>query len=200
MNFEMLFATSNKHKLQEVREILSPHGIIVYGINDLNLSPRDVIEDGKDYFSNALIKAKALQELTNMPIISDDSGLEIVSLDNKPGLYSARFASQYGGHAKAIEEILKELKGKPNREAYFICSICLLNVENKPLKFEARVKGNIANSPDGTSGFGYDPIFIEEKLNKTYGLMTKEEKNQHSHRAKALKKLIVYLKINHLIN
>lgn len=199
MNYEILFATSNKHKIQEVRKILSPYGIVVYGINDLNLSPKEVIEDGKTYFDNALIKAKALKQLTSMPIISDDSGLEIVSLDNKPGLYSARFATSHGGHANAIKEILNELKNKSNRDAYFICSICLLNVEDKPLKFEAKIKGTIANEPDGSNGFGYDPIFIEDTLNKTYGMMSKEEKNHYSHRAKALKKLVTYLKINHLI-
>ena len=114
MNFEIVLATNNKHKLQEVRNYLAPHKIVVYGLNDLNLKPEDVPENGKDYYENALIKAREVAKLVDMPIIADDSGLEIEALNNEPGLFSARYAESLGGHANAIKEILNRLKDKEN--------------------------------------------------------------------------------------
>lgn len=196
MNYEIILATNNKHKLQEVRQILSPHKIVVYGLNDLNLKVKDVEENGKTYAENALIKAKAVQELTTMPIIADDSGLEITALDNRPGMFSARFASSQGGHDKAIKQLLKELEDKEDRSARFICDIVLLNADKNPLTFEGIAKGTIAKEKQGEGGFGYDPIFISDETGTCFGTMGQEEKNTVSHRAKALKKLLAYLKIN----
>lgn len=196
MNYELILATNNAHKLKEVREILSPHKITVYGLNDLNLHPEDVDENADTYAGNALIKAQSIQKLTTMPIIADDSGMEIEALDNQPGLHSARFADQHGGHANAIRAILQELKKKDNRKARFVCDIILVNEDEKPLLFEGIVDGHIAEEPFGEGGFGYDPIFVADELNKTYAEMTQEEKNKVSHRGKALKKLLTYLKIN----
>ena len=196
MTFELVLATSNKHKLHEVREILTPHKVIVYGLNDLNLKVRDVEETGKTYADNALIKAKAVQEVTKMPIIADDSGLEIMALENRPGMHSARFASSLGGHDKAIAELLDELKNKEDRSARFVCDIVLLNVDEKPLVFEGIAKGKIGMEKQGEGGFGYDPIFISDETGKCFGLMNEKEKNTVSHRAKALNKLLTYLKIN----
>lgn len=196
MNYELIFATNNAHKLKEVREILSPHKITVYGLNDLNLHPEEVDENADTYAGNALIKAQSIQKLTTMPIIADDSGMEIEALDNQPGLHSARFADQHGGHANAIRAILQELKKKDNRKARFVCDIILVNEDEKPLLFEGIVDGHIAEEPFGEGGFGYDPIFVADELNKTYAEMTQEEKNKVSHRGKALKKLLTYLKIN----
>ena len=198
MNFEVLVATNNAHKLKEIRQILSPHKITVYGMKDLNIDIGEVEENGSTYFENALIKARALQKVTKMPIIADDTGLEIKSMDNKPGLHTARYAESLGGHSEAFKDIFKNIEGK-DRYAEFVCDIVLLNVEDKPLKFEARIPGRIAESVLGAGGFGYDPIFICEELNKTYASMTEEEKNRVSHRGKALKKLLTYLKINNLI-
>ena len=196
MNYELILATNNAHKLKEVREILSPHKITVYGLNDLNLKPEDVEENADNYFGNALIKAKAVQKLTTMPIIADDSGLEIEAMDNQPGLHSARYASMHGGHENAIKTILENLKMKDNRKARFVCDIVLLNEDEKPLLFEGIVKGHIAEQPYGEGGFGYDPIFVADELHKTYAEMTQEEKNKVSHRGKALLKLLTYLRIN----
>ena len=196
MNYEIILATTNSHKLKEVREILSPHKITVYGLNDVNLKPEDVEENADNYAGNALIKAKAVQKLTTMPIIADDSGLEIFAMDNQPGLLSARYASMHGGHDKAIKHILEILEKKDNRKARFICDIILLNEDEKPLLFEGIANGHIANEPFGEGGFGYDPIFVSDEIGKTYAEMTQEEKNKVSHRGKALKKLLTYLKIN----
>ena len=195
MNFEIILATNNRHKLQEVREILCPHGITVYGLFDLNLKPKDMEENAPDYYGNALIKAKAVAELTTMPIIADDSGLEIEALNNEPGLHSARYAESLGGHANAIKEILERLKDKDNRNARFVCDIVLINDSDKPLLFEGIANGHIANEPYGEGGFGYDPIFIPEEFDKTYAELKEEDKNKVSHRGKALKKLLTYLKI-----
>ena len=196
MNFEVILATNNKHKLKEVRQILSPHKITVYGLNDLNLKPEDVEENADNYFGNALIKAQSVQKLTTMPIIADDSGLEIEAMSNQPGLKSARYAQEHGGHENAIKVILDYLKDKNSRKARFVCDIVLLNVEDKPLLFEGIANGSIAETPFGDGGFGYDPIFKPEEYNKTYAELSDEEKNKVSHRGKALKKFITYLKIN----
>lgn len=196
MNFELILATNNEHKLKEVRQILSPHKIVVYGLNDLNLKPEDVEENADDYYGNALIKAQSVAKLTTMPIIADDSGLEIEAMNNKPGLRSARFAQEHGGHDKAIAAILDYLKDKDNRKARFVCDIVMLNMEDKPLLFEGIVPGHIAERAYGEGGFGYDPIFVCEEFNKTYAELSQDEKNKASHRGKALKKLLTYLKIN----
>lgn len=199
MNYEIVLATTNKHKLQEVRQILSPHKIVVYGLNDLGLKVEDVEENGKTYAENALIKAKAVQKVTSFPIIADDSGLEIISLDNRPGMFSARYASEMGGHDKAIAQILEDLKDKDDRSAQFVCDIVLLNVEDKPLIFEGIAKGSIATEKMGEGGFGYDPIFISDETKECFGTMSQAQKNTVSHRAKALKKLLTYLRINGFI-
>ena len=195
MNYEIILATNNKHKLKEVREILSPHHIIVYGLSDLSSQLPPVEENGTTYAENALIKAKAVQKLTKMPIISDDSGLEITALNHEPGIHSARYAESLGGHDNAIKEILKRLSDKEDRSAQFVCDIVLLNVEEKPLVFEGIAKGTIAKEKMGEGGFGYDPIFISDETKECFAVM-KENKNTVSHRAKALNKLLTYLKIN----
>ena len=196
MNYEIILATSNKHKLKEVREILAPHHIILYGLSDLSSKLPDVEENGETYAENALIKAKAVQKITKLPIISDDSGLEIMALNKEPGIHSARYAESLGGHDNAIKEILKRLEGKEDRSARFVCDIVLLNVEEKPLVFEGIAEGTIAyEKSEAQGGFGYDPIFISKETGKCFAEMG-EEKNAISHRAKALKKLLTYLKIN----
>ncbi|MBO7573176.1 MAG: RdgB/HAM1 family non-canonical purine NTP pyrophosphatase [Bacilli bacterium] len=195
MNFEIILATNNQHKLKEVREILSPHKIVVYGLKDLNIKLPPVEENGSTYAENALIKAKAVQQFTTMPIISDDSGLEIAALNNEPGLHSARYAESLGGHDNAIKEILKRLEDKKDRSARFVCDIVLLNVEKEPRLFEGIAPGTIANQKMGEGGFGYDPIFISKETGECFALM-QNNKNAVSHRAKALNKLLTYLKIN----
>lgn len=197
MNYEIVLATNNKHKLQEVRAFLSPHKIVVYGLNDLNLKPEEVEETAKDYQGNALIKAKAVAKLTKFPVIADDSGIEIEAMDNGPGIFSARYAISHGGHNNAIEEILKTLKDKENRKARFVCDIVLLNEEDRPLLFEGIAEGEIAKEKDGQGGFGYDPIFYSYEAKKRFSELTQDEKNKVSHRGKALYKLLTYLKISH---
>ena len=199
MNYEIVLATTNKHKLQEVRQILSPHKIVVYGLNDLGLKVEDVEENGKTYAENALIKAKAVQKVTSFPVIADDSGLEIIPLGNRPGMFSARYAAEMGGHDNAIAQILEDLKDKDDRSAQFVCDIVLLNVEDKPLIFEGIAKGTIATDKMGEGIFSYDHIYKSNKKNKNINTIIKKQKNTVSHRAKALKNLLTYLRINGFI-
>ncbi len=191
----IVLATNNPHKLQEYREILAPMGYVIYGTKDLNIDC-DPPEIGNTYEENAYIKAKALRNLVPYPVISDDSGLEIKALDNFPGIHSARFASQFKNYKEAMEEILKRMKDKENRNAAFRCTICLLeNKDSKPLFFTGICPGKILDHIEGEHGFGYDPIFFSNEANMPFGLASEEIKNKYSHRKKALEKLALYLAI-----
>ena len=198
MSFKILLATNNPHKLLEIREILTPYDIVVYGIDDLNLHPKEVDENGLTYYENALIKANSLKDLTDIPIIADDSGLEVEAMNNKPGIHSARYAKEHDGHENAMKEILKIVKDAHNDKARFVCDIVMVNLEESPLLFEGITNGTIKEK-EGHGGFGYDPIFVEESTNISYAKMTSEEKNIYSHRAKAIMKMVSYLKDKRLI-
>ncbi len=194
MNKEICLSTNNKGKLKEYRELLSPLGYVVYTPADLNID-LEVEETGSTYRENSYLKALALSKLVSFPVIADDSGLEIASLDNFPGLHSSRFEQECGSYPKAYEKIFKMLENKP-RDARFVCCICYLeNKEAKPLYFEGDVKGEITTSPHGSNGFGYDPIFFCKENNKYFGEISEEEKNSISHRFKASKKLSLFLAI-----
>lgn len=199
MSYEIVLATNNNHKLKEVREILEPHGITVYGLKDLDLHPEDVEENGSTYEENAKIKVLSVAKLTKLPIVSDDSGLEVEAFDNKPGIHTARFASELGGHIEAMTYLINYLKDKDNRNASFHCVIALANVEDKVISFEGITEGKIANSISGVGGFGYDPVFYVNDMGMTYAEISEEDKNKVSHRARALNKLVEYLKSHQLI-
>lgn len=188
------FATSNSHKLAEVRAILFPYGIKVVGLSDLKLNLDNVNENGSTYEQNALIKAKALSEKVDIPVVADDSGLEIFSLDNGPGLLTARYAEERGGHLNAMKEILAKTEGK-DRSARFVCSIAYIDEDKKEHVFYGVSAGHISSSIHPGQGFGYDPIFIpDEYKEKAFSELGDEIKNKISHRAKALLKLVDYLK------
>ena len=193
MSFSLVAATNNKHKLGEIRAILSPYDIKVYSLNDLNINV-DVEENGKSYKENALLKVKAIAKLTSLPVISDDSGIEISALDNAPGIYTARYAESVGRYQKAFEIIEDKCKEKNDYKAVFNCDIALANVEEEPLIFEGRIKGSIAKNIKGSNGFGFDPIFISDETGVTNASLSPEEKNRFSARAKALFELVNYLK------
>ena len=193
MSFSLVAATNNKHKLEEIRAILSPYDIKVYSLNDLNINV-DVEENGKSYKENALLKVKAIAKLTSLPVISDDSGIEISALDNAPGIYTARYAESVGGYQKAFEIIEDKCKERNDYKALFNCDIALANVEEEPLIFEGRIKGSIAKNIKGSNGFGFDPIFISDETGVTNASLSPEEKNRFSARAKALFELVNYLK------
>lgn len=200
MNYEIILATNNKGKVKEVRDILSPHGIIVYGLSDLNLDI-EMNEGDSSYEENALIKAEAVSKYTSYPVLADDSGLEVEALEDRPGVHSSRYMKECGSNRAAMNKIIEDLAGNSNRKARFKCTMCLLNVEDKPLYFTGEIEGEISGEiREGEGGFGYDPIFYVREEEKAFSELSEEEKNKISHRARALKKVLTYLRINGLIS
>lgn len=189
---KIVFVTSNKHKVLEVKEILKPYGIDVLGLFDLNIVPPEVEENGTTFKENALIKARSISKLTSLPIIADDSGLEVDSINKEPGIKTARFAAQKGGHILAMNDILKRIEGH-NRSARFVCDIALI-YQNREQVFEGICEGHIANRISGNNGFGYDPFFIPDGYDKTFSELGEDIKNKISHRGRAIKRLAEYLK------
>ena len=187
---KFLLATNNVHKAQEFREILNPLGIEIVTPKDLGLNI-DPEENGKTFRENSLIKAKAFFEASGLTTIADDSGLCIEALDGKPGIYSARFATENGGYPAVFEVLNKELEGK-KRDAKFHCCICLYD-GLKPLYFEGDCPGYLLDKPVGQCGFGYDPIFHCNEDNVDFGTAPEDVKNKYSHRSKALKQFVSYL-------
>ena len=190
---KIVLASSNKNKIREIKQIFSPLNIEIIGMNEIADIP-DIEETGNSYYENALIKVKAVAKYTDLPIMSDDSGLEVAALDNKPGIYSARYAEKEGGYIPAMKKIIEICKEKQEFAAKFICCIVLYNLEKEPLSFMGIVPGKITTEVHEGNGFGYDPFFISDELEKTFAEYPSEIKNQYSHRAKALEKMINYLK------
>jgi len=186
---EILIATHNLHKKEEIQQILGPE-YIVTSLSDYNLN-EEIVEDGNTFQENALIKAKYCFEKTGKGSVGDDSGLVVEALDGRPGIYSARYAGNHN-FKKNIEKVLEEMKDEPNRRAYFITVLCFKDKDGEHY-FEGRVYGNLATEVFGEDGFGYDPIFIPDDHNMTFAQMLPEEKNKISHRSEALKKFLEFL-------
>ena len=191
---EKLFvATSNAHKLEEIKEILKLYGIERELVCPASFDDHDEpIEDGKSFKDNALIKARYWFNKYHLPTIADDSGLTIHFFNEFPGIYSARFMQNYSYFEKN-SWILKGMKNESDREAKFHCVIAYIN-ENTEECFEGILQGEIADSIKGEHGFGYDPIFFLPELNKTTSELSPEEKNRLSHRSMALRKWAEYVK------
>lgn len=190
-----LIATSNKGKLEEFKSILSPIGIEVMSLQEcgrkINLPP----ETGLTFKENAEIKARYAYEITNIPCIADDSGLEVDALGGSPGIYSARYAGENANDLDRINKLLFNMKNVPTekRSARFVCSICCVLSNDKIIFSEATCEGIILRDVLGEGGFGYDPIFMTSD-GKTFATLSLEEKNKVSHRGKALSKLYTMLK------
>lgn len=191
---EKLFvATSNAHKLEEIREILKLYGIERELVCPASFDDHDEpVEDGKSFKDNALIKARYWFNKYHLPTIADDSGLTIHFFNEFPGIYSARFMQNYSYFEKN-SWILKGMENESDREAKFHCVIAYIN-ENTEECFEGILQGEIADSIKGEHGFGYDPIFFLPELNKTTSELSPEEKNRLSHRSLALRKWAEYVK------
>ena len=191
---EKLFvATSNAHKLEEIREILKLYGIERELVCPASFDDHDEpVVDGTSFKDNALIKARYWFNKYHLPTIADDSGLTIHFFNEFPGIYSARFMQNYSYFEKN-SWILKGMKNESDREAKFHCVIAYIN-ENTEECFEGILQGEIADSIKGEHGFGYDPIFFLPELNKTTSELSPEEKNRLSHRSLALRKWAEYVK------
>jgi len=190
---KLVFATHNPKKLVEVREIL-PSQFQIESLSDLNFH-QDIIEDADTFQGNALIKAKTIFNLLGESCFADDSGLVVPTLGGLPGVKSARYANDEGpvDHMANNVKLLKALKDKTDRRAYFITVICLILKNEDVRYFEGRVEGTISESLKGDKGFGYDPIFIPNGYNRTFGELGADVKNNISHRARALNKMRDFL-------
>lgn len=189
----LIIASRNKGKIREIQKIL--HGIPfeIKSLSDIGLDI-DVAETGKTFEENAILKAKIIGEKTKLLTLADDSGLEVDVMGGRPGIYSARY--EKGGDADRINKLLKELKDIPKekRTARFKAVVAIYDPDTKKFQsFEGVNEGYITEKPNGKNGFGYDPIFFNLDLGKTNGEATFEEKNQVSHRARALQKVKNYL-------
>ncbi|WP_447952147.1 RdgB/HAM1 family non-canonical purine NTP pyrophosphatase [Chryseobacterium koreense] len=186
---EILVATHNQHKKEEIQQILGD-GFKVTSLTDYGLLD-EIIEDGATFHENALIKAEYCFRKTGKPSLGDDSGLVVETLDGRPGIFSARYAGNHD-FGKNIAKVLEEMKGEENRKAYFVTVMCLVD-ENGEHYFEGRVYGNLTENRRGEKGFGYDPIFIPDGFEITFAEMSAEEKNKISHRKYALEKFLKFL-------
>ncbi len=199
------FATHNPNKKRELLEIISSKKELFEGNFELKLASdlgREVswIEDGVSFFDNALIKAKAVKALTQDVVLAEDSGLMVDFLDGAPGIYSSRYA---GNDLANNEKLLQALNGIPpaKRGAQYVCCLVYVDGQNQVRSFEDIVRGKIADSPRGSYGFGYDPIFIPDELNehlpeksvRTMAQLSPNEKNGISHRGKAVSRWLQYL-------
>ncbi len=189
---KILIGTHNRGKHREIAYLISKK---YKKISPIKLNIPSPEETGKSFSSNSKLKANYFSKFVNFPVISDDSGICIKSLNNGPGIYSARLAKKHGGFQQAMNFILKKLKKKTNREAFFFCSLTYKLRKKKTITVTGKIKGTIAKSIKGKNGFGYDAIFIPEKLRKTFGEIPHKKKIQMDHRFIAFKKLKKRVKI-----
>ncbi len=188
---ELVFATNNKHKLQEVRDMLD--GIVVVkSLADCGLEG-DIPETADTLQGNALQKAQWVWDRCKTDCFADDTGLEVSALNGAPGVYSARYAGEHCSFDDNINKLLAALEGEDNRKARFRTVVCLIEGGN-PKYFEGQVNGKILTERRGAEGFGYDPVFQPERFALTFAEMPEEVKNTISHRGVAIAKLVEYLK------
>jgi len=189
---KILIGTHNKGKIKEISYLLNKK---TKKISPFQLNIKSPVENGKSFKSNSELKAKYFFKKSKIITISDDSGLCIDCLDNKPGIYSARWAKKYGGFKLAMAKIIKLVKNKnknkttPNTKAKFVCSLTLCFNLKKKITMVGEIRGNISNKMLGKNGFGYDSIFIPNNFSQTFGQMGKKKKMLLDHRYIAFKKL-----------
>jgi XTP/dITP diphosphohydrolase len=183
---KILIGTHNNGKFKEISYLISKK---YKKISPRTLKIKSPIETGKTFLSNSQLKVNFFSKFVNYPVISDDSGLCIKALGNKPGIHSARLASNKGSFLSAMKFILKKLQKKKDRSATFVCNLSYKGTNNKIVSVEGKVRGRISKKILGKYGFGYDSIFIPQKERITYGEMKKEKKIKIDHRYVAFKKL-----------
>ena len=194
--FKLILATSNKDKAREIAEILSDTPFVVTTMKEEGYDP-DIVEDGKTFEENALIKARTVHALAKGAyVMADDSGLCIDALDGAPGIYSARFCGENSTYPEKFAKIFEMLKDVPEekRTAKFVCSIAVVRPDGSEFTVRGEVCGVLHEKPMGDGGFGYDPIFYVPEFGMTTAQMTKEQKNSISHRGKASRAMAEKLK------
>lgn len=187
----IVVASNNKHKIKEIKEILTGYNVLT--LNDIGFHD-EIIEDGKTFEENALIKARTIHNYLksknlNHIVLADDSGLCVDALNGAPGVYSARYAKEHSDDQANRDKLLKELEGK-DRTANFVCNIVLYYPNGEYKTFVGKTEGKITKEEIGNKSFGYDCIFYSNELNKTFGEAKDEEKNAVSHRGRALKEML----------
>jgi len=188
---EIVFATNNLHKLEEARA-LAAGKMKILSLSDINCHD-DIPETADTLEGNALIKARWVKEKYGYDCIADDTGLMVDALDGAPGVYSARFAGPQCNANDNMALLLEKLKGVVDRKARFVTVIALVK-DGKEHLFTGKVEGTIATEPHGTEGFGYDPVFIAEESGLPFAEMSQQDKNAISHRGRAMRQLIDFLK------
>ncbi len=189
MEKRIIFATGNAGKMREIREILKDMGMEILSMKEAGIQA-DIVEDGKTYEENALIKARAVaKEAPNDIVLADDSGLEIDYLNKEPGIYSARYLGEDTSYTIKNNNLIERLEGVPDekRTARFVSAIAAVLPGGEELTTRATIEGRIGYEEKGENGFGYDPIFYVPEFHKTTAELTGEEKNAVSHRGKALR-------------
>ncbi|WP_024622094.1 ribonuclease PH [Metaclostridioides mangenotii] len=186
---EIVVATSNKNKLKEMNSILKGLDYNIYTLKDLDLDKIEIVEDGKTFEHNSLIKARRIAKETKMIVIADDSGLEVDALGGKPGIFSARFAGDNATDEDNRKKLLQDLKDVPEgkRGAKFVSAIAVVFPDGKTFTVRGTCDGKIGFEEVGENGFGYDSLFIVDEYNKTFAEMSSDMKNTISHRAEALR-------------
>ena len=187
----MVIATHNRGKLDEFRSLLKGYVETIVAAGDLGLPEPD--ETGTSFAENALIKARAAAQASGCLSLADDSGLCVVALDNRPGIYTARWAGPDKNFPAAMQRLNDEVADHPDRRAFFICALALAWPDGRSEIFEGRIDGTLAPAPRGTGGHGYDPIFIPEGETRSFAEMAEAEKNAISHRGRAAAALKAYL-------
>ncbi|MCM8529218.1 MAG: RdgB/HAM1 family non-canonical purine NTP pyrophosphatase [Lentisphaeraceae bacterium] len=186
---KILAATNNKHKLEELKNILGPQGIEVISAAEAGGIP-EVDEDKATFEGNALKKATETAKAKNMVVFADDSGLCVTALDDRPGVFSARYAGPNATDDDRMQKLLGELEGSEDRSAKFVCVIALASPDGPIGTARGECPGKITFEPTGSEGFGYDPLFIPDGYDKTFAELGEDIKNSLSHRGNALKKAI----------
>ena len=189
---KILIGTHNKGKFKEISYLISKK---IKKISPEKLKIKSPKETGKTFSANAELKVNYFSRFTNLPVISDDSGLCINALKGKPGIYSARWVKKYGSFPNVMRFILKKMKNKSNRSATFVCSLSLKYPKGKIITVTGQIKGSISHKIIGSRGFGYDPIFIPRSKSITFGQMFKAQKIRIDHRYIAFRKMKRKIKI-----
>lgn len=186
---KLIIASNNKHKIYEIKKILGERFDEILSLREAGID-HETVEDGTTFMENAYKKAKEIAEISGCPALADDSGISADALGGAPGIYSARFSGEHGNDQANNDLLVARLADKEDKSAHYTAAICLVYPDGKRVDAEGYLYGRIIDTPRGTRGFGYDPIFVPDGEERTVAEMTDEEKNAISHRAKALEALL----------
>ncbi|MDI6744083.1 MAG: XTP/dITP diphosphatase [Thermodesulfovibrionales bacterium] len=195
MGLDIVLATRNKKKVEEIKRIVRDMPVTIYTLDDFPECP-EVEEDGKTFDENAVKKARAVSKYTKMPALADDSGLEVYALNGAPGVLSARYVGGNANDKRNYEKLLNEMKSvkSEDRGARFVCCIALAFPDGKVETFIGYAEGRIGTEPKGSNGFGYDPVFYPKGHERTFAEMSDKGKDLLSHRGAALGRLYDFLR------